>query len=284
MKELEFLKQLTGSLSMPAGGNPTVAMVEAAYEHHGLPWRYINFEVSPENLADAVRGVRALGFAGFNCSLPHKVAVIEHLDGLGESAAVMQAVNCVVRREGRYIGENTDGKGFLKSLKGVVDPAGKNVVMFGAGGAARAIGVEVALAGATRISVVNRSQARGQELARLLNEKTSTDTVYVAWDGKYDVPDDADVVVNATSIGMHPDVDARLPVNLDTLKSGMVIADVIVSPPNTHLMKDASDRGCTVLDGIGMLVNQGVIGVKYWTGVDVDPGVMRSTIEDIFGD
>jgi len=284
MKELEFLKQLTGSLSIPAGGNPTVAMVEAAYEHHGLPWRYINFEVSPENLADAVRGVRALGFAGFNCSLPHKVAVIEHLDGLGESAAVMQAVNCVVRRDGRYIGENTDGKGFLKSLKGVVDPAGKNVVMFGAGGAARAIGVEVALAGATRISVVNRSQARGQELANLLNEKTSTDAVYVAWDGEYDVPDDADVVVNATSIGMHPDVDARLPVNLDTLKSGMVIADVIVSPPNTHLMKDASDRGCTVLDGIGMLVNQGVIGVKYWTGVDVDPGVMRSTIEDIFGD
>lgn len=284
MKELEFLKQLTGSLSMPAGGNPTVAMVEAAYEHHGLPWRYINFEVSPENLADAVHGVRALGFAGFNCSLPHKVAVIEHLDGLGESAAVMQAVNCVVRRDGRYIGENTDGKGFLKSLKGVVDPAGKNVVMFGAGGAARAIGVEVALAGATRISVVNRSQARGQELANLLNEKTSTDAVYVAWDGEYDVPDDADVVVNATSIGMHPDVDARLPVDLGTLKSGMVIADVIVSPPNTHLMKDASDRGCTVLDGIGMLVNQGVIGVKYWTGVDVDPGVMRSTIEDIFGD
>ena len=132
---------------MPAAENPTVAMIEAAYRHHGLDWRYINCEVPPDISGDAVRGARAMDWAGFNCSLPHKVAVIEHLDGLGESAEIMGAVNCVVRRGDAYIGENTDGKGFLQSLREVVDPTGRSVVMFGAGGAARAIGVELALAG-----------------------------------------------------------------------------------------------------------------------------------------
>src|ERR1041385_6499814 len=136
-----FLHELVGSMSQGAAGNPTVALIEAAFPHHGLPWRYVNMEVTPEALGDAVRGARAMGFRGFNCSLPHKVMVIPHLDGLGESAALMGAVNCVVRRDGKLIGENTDGKGFLRSLSAVVDPKGKSVVLFGAGGAARAIAV-----------------------------------------------------------------------------------------------------------------------------------------------
>src|ERR1700743_3788662 len=154
MPQLDFLSRLTGSFSQSAAGNPTVAMIEAAYRHHLLDWRYINCEVSPDKLGDAVRGARAMGWAGFNCSLPHKVAVIEHLDGLGEYAAIMGAVNCAVRRGNQYIGENTDGKGFLLSLEGIVDPRGKRVVLFGAGGAARAIGVELALARAHSITGV----------------------------------------------------------------------------------------------------------------------------------
>src|SRR5579863_8799282 len=153
-----FLPELVGSMSQGAAGNPTVAMIEAAFAHHGLHWRYINMEVTPDDLAAAVRGARAMGFRGFNCSLPHKVAVIEHLDGLGESAAVMRAVNCVVRRGEQLIGENTDGKGFLKSLACVTDPRGKTVVMYGAGGAARAIAVELGLAGVRKITIVNRSE------------------------------------------------------------------------------------------------------------------------------
>ena len=148
-------------MSVGAAGNPTVAMVEAAFLHHGLPWRYINMEVAPADLGTAVRGAKAMGFRGFNCSLPHKVSVIEHLDGLGESAAAMGAVNCVVRRGQELIGENTDGKGFLKSLETSIDPKGKSIVLFGAGGAARAVAVELGLAGARRITVVNRSGGRG---------------------------------------------------------------------------------------------------------------------------
>jgi shikimate dehydrogenase len=283
-KEFNFLSQLTGSFALAAAGNATVAMIEAAYRHHGLDWRYINCEVTPERLGDAVRGARAMGWAGFNCSLPHKVAVIEHLDGLGESAAVMRAVNCAVRRGDKYIGENTDGKGFLLSLEGVVDPRGKRIVLFGAGGAARALGVELALAGAGSISVVNRGVERGTELVAVINSKTPTKAELIVWEETYKVQPDADIVINATSVGLYPHVDGRLDVDVESLKPGMVVADVVPSPPRTNLIKDAEARGCTIVDGLGMLVNQGVISIKYWTGIDVDPRVMRRKLEEIYGE
>ena len=281
-QEFNFVSQLTGSFSQSAAGNPTVAMIEAAYRHHGLDWRYINCEVSPEKLGDAVRGARAMGWAGFNCSLPHKVAVIEHLDGLGESAAIMGAVNCAVRRGNQFIGENTDGKGFLLSLEGIVDPRGKRVVLFGAGGAARAIGVELALAGASSISVVNRTAERGMELVRVINENTPAKAELINWQTEYKVKPDAGIVINATSIGLYPNLHDRLDLDIESLGPGMVVADVIPNPPRTHLIKDAVARGCTIVDGLGMLVNQGVIGIKYWTGVDADATVMRRKLEEIY--
>jgi shikimate dehydrogenase len=280
---VSFLSVLTGSFSTPAGENPTVAMVEAAYRHHGLDARYLNCEVEPEALGDAVRGARAMGWVGFNCSIPHKVAVIEHLDGLGDSAAVIGAVNCVVRRDGRYIGENTDGQGFLSALRTVVDPEGKSLVVFGAGGAARAITVEAALAGTAAITVVNRDPTRGSGLVSLLNERTPARAELVVWDGTYRVPEGTDIVVNATSVGLAPDVDARLDLDPDSLRARMVVADVIPNPPRTGLIRDAEARGCTVLDGLGMLVNQGVISIRHWTGVDPDPAVMRHKLEENFG-
>ena len=289
MKTLNFKQELTACLGQPVAENPTQAMVEAAYQHHGLEWRYLTIEVDPEGLADAVRGARAMGFAGFNCTIPHKVAVIEHLDGLGESAALMGAVNCIVRRDNKLIGENTDGKGFVKSLRELVDPSGKEVVLFGAGGAARAIGVEVALAGATKITLVNRSTNRGQELYGLFSTKLAEQcggklqTELVSWEGQYSVPEGTDIVINATSIGLFPDVDAKLGLDIDSLKPNMVVADVIPNPPETHLVRDARSKGCQVIDGLGMLVNQGVIGIKYWTDVDPDPQVMREALEIVFG-
>ncbi len=262
--------------------NPTVAMIEAAYRQLDLDWRYINCEVSPENLPAAVAGALAMGWVGFNCSLPHKVAVIPHLKGLGESAKIIGAVNCAVLREGQFIGENTDGKGFVQSLKQTIDPTGKTVVMFGAGGAARAIGVETALAGAKRFTIINRSEQRGRELVELLNTQTPATAEFAAWDGDYQIPAETDVVVNATSIGLYPDVQARPALNLETLFPKMVVADVIPNPPQTQLLKEAAGRGCRVIDGLGMLVNQGVIGIKYWSGLDADPAVMRAKLEEIF--
>jgi shikimate dehydrogenase len=282
-KEFNFLSQLTGSFGRAAAGNATVAMIEEAYRHHEMDWRYLNCEVSPERLEDAVRGARAMGWAGFNCSLPHKVAVIDHLDGLGDSAAIMRAVNCAVRRGEHYIGENTDGKGFLMSLEGVVDPRAKKIVLLGAGGAARALAVELALAGASSITVVNRGFERGAELVRLINEQTPAKAELVVWDRTYQVKEGTEILINVTSVGLYPDVDARLDIDVNSLKSGMVVADIVPSPPRTHLIIDAEARGCQIVDGLGMLVNQGVISIKYWSGVDVDAGVMRRKLEEIYG-
>ena len=280
---MSFLSVITGSFAMPAAENPTVAMVEAAYRHHGLDARYLNCEVAPAALSEAVRGATALGGGGFNCSIPHKVGVIEHVDGLGESAAVIGAVNCVVARDGRWIGENTDGQGFMAALRTVVDPADRALVILGAGGAARAIAVEAALAGAASITVVNRGAERGEELAALLRAKTGARAEFARWDGEFAVPEGMDMLVNATSIGLHPDVDARVPLDAATLRPGMVVADVIPNPPRTRLIRDAEQRGCTTLDGLGMLVNQGVIGIRHWTGVDPDPAVMRRALEEALG-
>jgi len=280
---LNFRQELTGCFGQPVSENPTQAMIEAAYRHHSLDWRYLTIEVAPDGLAAAVAGARAMGFVGFNCTIPHKVAVIEHLDGLGESASVMGAVNCVVRRDDRLMGENTDGKGFVESLRTLTDPTDRNVVIFGAGGAARAISVEVALAGATGITIVNRSEDRGTELVELLREKVRVAAQFVRWEGDYSIPDGTDVVINATSIGLFPDVDARINVDVSGLKAGMVAADVIPNPPETRFVRDARASGCKVIDGLGMLVNQGVIGVEYWSGISPDPDVMRKALEDIFG-
>lgn len=282
-KELNFKQELTAAFGQPISENPTQVMVEAAYRHHGLDWRYLTIEVGPDDLETAVNGAKAMGFQGFNCTIPHKVKVIEYLDGLGESASLMGAVNCVVRKDGRWIGENTDGKGFVASLRELTDPQGKKVVIFGAGGAARAIGVEVALAGATEIMIVNRTTGRGEELTTLLDDKLPVSASFIPWEKTFTIPSGTDVLINATSIGLFPDLEARLDLDLDSLSPDTVVADVIPNPPDTNLVRDARAKGCQVIDGLGMLVNQGVIGIRHWTGVDPDPKVMRAALEEVFG-
>jgi len=278
-----FLSALTGSFAQKADENPTVAMVEAAYVAAGLNVRYINCEVAPADLAGAVRGAVAMGWLGFNCSLPHKVAVLEHLDELAPSAAVIGAVNTVVNRDGHLIGENTDGRGFVEAMLTRADPTGSRVLLFGAGGAARAIAVETALAGAAHITVVNRNRGRGRELSDLIASRTPATSDFIAWDHTIAIPSTIDIVINATSIGFHPDVDAHLDLDVDTLRPGMVVADVITNPPTTNLIRAGQARGCITIDGLGMLVNQALVAIKLWTGKDVDGAVMRTVLEDLFG-
>ena len=276
---MNFLSQLTGCFSTPADGNPTVAIVEAAYAHHKLNFRYINTEVQPKDLSAAVEGARAMNWAGFHLSAPHKVEVIKHLDGLGESAKLMGAVNCAVLRDGKLIGENTDGKGFLESLQEVSDPVGKVVTILGAGGAARAIAIEVALAGAKSVKIVNRDAQRGKELSKLV--KSICDSSYYPWDSNFAVPTETEVLVNATTVGMHGNSVASLDIYFDSLNSSMVVADVIINPPQTELLTRATAIGCKTIDGLGMVVNQGVLAIKYWTGVDVDANVMRKKLLEV---
>jgi shikimate dehydrogenase len=266
----------------PVAENPTVVMIEAALRAMGLDWRYLTLEVAPADLPDAVRGMRGMGFRGGNCTIPHKVAVVPLLDEISPAAQAIGAVNCIVRKGNALIGENTDGKGFLQSVQDVTPVAGKKAVLLGAGGAARAIGVELLKAGAAAVTVVNRTKARGEELTAVLNRVGPGKAALVAWQGDYSVPLGTDFVINATSIGLFPDVDARVPLNVDTLRPEMLVCDVIPNPPRTRLVRDAEARGCRVLDGLGMLVNQGVIGIRLWSGREPDPAAMRRALEDVF--
>jgi len=282
----DFLPALTGSFATSAAQNPTVAIMEAAYADAGLHCRYINCEVPAPHLADAVRGAIGMGWLGFNCSIPHKVAILEHLDEVAPSAAIIGAVNTVIiSRDGdrvRLTGENTDGQGFVGSLREVRDPQGQHVVILGAGGAARAIAVETALAGARSITIVNRTPERGQALADLVETSTPAAARFIPWTPALHIPHGTDVVINATSIGFHPN-EADVPdVDVTSLSPGMVVADVVANPPRTRFLGAAAAQGCTTLDGLGMLVNQALTNARLWTGVDLNGSVMRRVLEEMF--
>jgi shikimate dehydrogenase len=280
-----YLAELVGVFGYPVAENPTGIMQEAAFRACGLNWRYLTIEVRPEQLADAVRGLRAFNMRGINLTIPHKVAVIEHLDGLSPEAELMGAVNTVVREGQRLIGHNTDGKGFVRSVRedAGMDPAGKRVVFLGAGGAARAMAVEMALAGAAHITIVNRTPARGKTLVDLVQSRTSTPAALVPWQDPYAVPAEADILVNATSIGLFPLVDEKPAVAMESIHPDLLVCDVIPNPPHTAFLAAAEARGARTLDGLGMLVGQGAIAFKMWTGVEAPVDVMREALELVFG-
>jgi shikimate dehydrogenase len=274
-----FTQEICALFGFPVAGNPTQYLMERAFLHHGLDWRYLTLEIAPDSLGDAVRGMRAMGFRGGNVTLPHKTNVVPLLDRVSEAAGLMGAVNCIVRDGDALVGENSDGKGFLQSLAGVIEPAGARVVILGAGGAARAIAVELALAGASELLIVNRTPERGQELADLISSKTNQPAKFVAWEGVFQVPAETQLVVNATSVGLN-DEEAELPVAFDLVASPTVAADVIFNPPETWFLRQAKERGLTTVDGLGMLVNQAIICFRLWTGIEPEARVMRDALEE----
>jgi len=277
--------ELVGVLGFPVAENPTCVMQEAAFEALGLPWRYLTIEVEPQALPDALRGVRAFGMQGINLTIPHKVAVMPLLDEISPAAAVIGAVNTVRRQGDRLIGENTDGKGFLRGMReeAGIDPAGKRIVVLGAGGAARAITVELALAGAVHFTVVNRSRERGQSLAADLRQRTGADVELLPWSSTYRVGPEADILVNATSIGLFPDVEAMPDVDLSIVCPDLLVCDVVPNPPDTRLVQAARSMGLRTLTGLPMLVYQGAIGFEMWTGLHAPEGVMKAALEKAFG-
>jgi shikimate dehydrogenase len=284
MANPNYQSELVGVFGQPVAENPTIVMQEAGFKAAGLNFRYLNIEVAPKDLAAAMKGLRAMNFRGINLTIPHKVAVLNYLSEIAEDAKLIGAVNTVVRKGDKLIGENTDGKGFLKSLRddAKVNPKGKKVVILGAGGAARAITVELALAGAAQITIVNRSAERAKPLVVLLNKKTKAKASFTSWDKLYSIPADTNVVVNATSIGLYPKVKEKPKIDYDSLSSSVVVCDVIPNPPDTPFLQEAKKRGAKTLDGLGMLVYQGAIGFKLWTGKNAPVAEMKRALEAVF--
>ena len=283
--EKNYRAELVGVLGDPVDGNPTGVMEEAGFEHAGLNWRYITVRVLPEDLDAAMAGVRAFNMRGVNLTMPHKINVLRHMDELSEAARVIGAVNTVVCREdGTMFGENTDGKGFVQSLTDAgIALSGKNICLLGAGGAARSIGVECALAGAASIAVVNRNVRRGEALAAVIRDNTRASARFIPWEGKAAAPEGTDILINATCVGLHPHCDECPDVDFDSVRAGMVVCDVIFNPVDTPFLQQAADRGARTIDGLGMLVNQGAINYTLWTGQPAPRDVMYAKLKAEFG-
>ena len=283
-QEKIYRAELTACFGDPVDENPTGVIEEAGYEALGLNYRYLTVRVEKDRLPDAVNGARAMGFRGFNLTIPHKVAVIPLLDELTEAARLIGAVNTVVSENGKLIGENTDGKGFLTSLReNGIDPAGKTVTLLGAGGAARAVSIELALVGARQINIINRSEARGAELASSVSEKTKAAAVYLPWIRQIRIPAETDILVQCTNIGLFPDVTGKPDVDYDSLRPGMVVADVVFNRPETPFLQEAARRGLKTITGLGMLVNQAALNFRLWTDAEAPVRVMTEALAKEFG-
>ena len=283
MKEQNYLDNLVGVIGHPAAENPGVVIQEAAFKDMGLDlWRFLTIDVDQDKLEDAIKGLKAFRMRGINCTIPHKIKVIEYLDELSESARLIGAVNTIVNTDGKLFGENTDGKGFMESLhQNSVDPKGKKVVMLGAGGAGRAIGVELSLAGAGSITVVNRPEdkALGDSLMKLL-ETICNHAEYVNWDSTYSVPADTDILINATPIGLYPNVDEMPNIDVNTILPSMFVQDVIPNPAVTPFLRAAEARGAKWNTGTGMLINQAAINIEMWTGMKPNKAVMLKALQE----
>jgi len=241
----------------------------AAYAELGLDFVYVSFRVVKERLSEAVAGLRALNVRGFNVTMPHKVTIIPMLDTLDPLARQIGAVNTVVNDDGVLTGYNTDGLGVLKALreKGV-EPKGKKVVVIGAGGASRAISHVLARQGA-RLTITNRREELdwAENIAVSIRKDlgAEVDVVELGHEQLEKAISGADIVVQATSVGMHPGPDISL-VPVELLKSDLTVFDVIYSPLKTRLLRDAEAAGCRTIGGVEMLVWQGVFCFEKWTG------------------
>jgi shikimate dehydrogenase len=270
-------------IANPAAGDPTQYLVEQAFADKGLDWRFMTFEVEPRQLGDAMRGIRALGFHGVKIGVPFQESVIEYLDELTDVAKQCGSVNCVTSKGEKLIGDNTEGAAFVELLLQQFNPAGRRATIIGSGRLARAIALAVAAAGMTTVTVVARNAASGQQLATLMGQKSGVSATYVPLAGPpVSIEPDSAILVNATSLSTAKP-DAKLPIAPDSLGSKSVVFDAAYNAPQTWLTRQAAERGCRIVDGLGLYVQQTALAFQKWTGVLPDTVAMREAAEEFLG-
>ncbi len=259
---------ICGIVLHPAGHTRSPAMHNAAFRACGIDATYHAFDVPPDGLADAIRGMRGLGLRQLAVSIPHKTAVMAHLDRVDPTAQAIGAVNTVTLREDGLEGTNTDWIGALKALRREVEPSGLRAVVLGAGGAARAVVYGLLQAGA-RVSVLNRTEARAAELARSLGAQDSGPLEKLASEA-------AEIIVNTTSVGLRSEAS---PVDAAAIPANAVVMDAVYDPADTRLLKDAKDRGARPLGGKWMLVHQAAEQFHLWTGKEAPLEAMAEAFD-----
>lgn len=267
--DIDAATRVYAVLGDPIGHSLSPAMQNAAFAATGFPGVFVAFRVT--DIASAVTGIRGLGLGGVAVTIPHKVSIISHLDQLDPLAEAIGAVNTVVNEDGRLTGYNSDCAGAMKALLHATPVRGKRVAVIGAGGAARAVGFGIQSEKGELI-IYNRSKDRGEALAKDLD---------ASFRPLSEVRDLAcDILVNTSSVGMHPDAESS-PIPIDFLTPGMVVMDIVYRPLMTRLMTGARDKGCTLVDGLSMFVNQGAFQFELWTGSPAPVDRMRETVRSL---
>lgn len=265
---------LTGVIGYPVGHSISPQLHNTVNKLTGADLVYVPFRVEPGELGRAVSGLKAIGIRGFNVTIPYKQEIIKYIDEISREAALIGAVNTVKNESGRLIGYNTDAEGFVRSFKEETGTGFKNsrVLVIGAGGAARAVALKIALEEADMIHLANRTLSKAMEIARVIRDNTRCRTECSDMEGLSDggIIREFDIIINTTPVGMYPDID-KMPVDEKLeLSDNQIVYDIIYNPPKTRFLLKAEQMGCRVVNGLGMLLNQGLAAYEIWTGRQLD--------------
>jgi shikimate dehydrogenase len=277
-------KQMTGMLGHPVAENPIDRMFDAVYSHYGLHWQFWkNDIVSKQDLAKAIAALQPLGYQGMAITVPYKVAVIPMLDTVDDDVRAIGAANYITIEQGRLIGHNNDGKGVVKAIEKVAPLTGRKVVMLGAGGAGRAMAVEIAWAGAAELTLITRREAQGREVAELVQRASGVPCTWQSWEAPLQVPAGTDLLMNATHLGCAPELEP-VPVDWASVEPGCIAVDVITNPRTTPFLAAAREHGCPVVDGVEMLVQLAMQIFERWTGITPEEAVFQTAVAEALGE
>ena len=275
---------MTGMLGHPVAENPIDRMFDAVYSHYGLHWQFWKNDIASEHdLALAIAALAPLGYRGVGITVPYKVAVIPMLDAVDDDVRAIGAANYITIEQGRLIGHNNDGKGVVKAIEKVAPLKGKRAVMLGAGGAGRAMAVEMAWAGAAQLTLVTRREAQGREVAELVQRASGVPCHWQPWQAPLQVPAGTDLLMNATHLGCAPELEP-VPVDWASVDPGCIAVDVITNPRITPFLAAARQHGCPVVDGVEMLVQLAMQIFERWTGVSPEEAVFQQAVAEALGE
>lgn len=282
MRLISGRTRICGIIGDPIEHSMSPVMHNAAFKNRGVDYVYLPFRVKKEELGKAIEGMRALNIRGLNITIPHKVAVIQFLDELDPLADKIGAVNTIVNDDGVLTGYNTDATGFLQALlERGIEPKGKSVVILGAGGASRAISFILAERGSSLV-ILNRTWNKAKICADRISEifQSEAAALKLNRENLAAALNQADILVNATSVGMSPNIN-ETPVASNLLKPSLVVFDIVYNPIKTRLQREAEAAGATVISGLDMLVWQGALAFEKWAGLKAPIGVMRGKVIDV---
>ncbi|QGQ95672.1 shikimate dehydrogenase [Paenibacillus psychroresistens] len=274
---INSLTTFYGVFGSPISHSRSPLMLNRAFQENGINAAYAAFHIEQGTLKAAIDGIRALRFRGVNVTIPYKVEVMSYLDEIDEGARVIGAVNTIVNENGKLIGYNTDGIGYVRSLceETGISLQGKRVLLLGAGGAGRGIAYALAKAGAEIVWVSNRTESKANELVSYIS--LLTEAKYIAAEAIAGIIDKVDLVVNNTSLGMYPNIN-EIPLDPSLLHDKLVVSDIIYTPMETLFLKEARARGAKTHGGLGMFIYQGAYAFEYWTGQNAPIQAMREIV------